>query len=150
MASSTSIGRPVSEWWATIRMSAPSSARTLSVTRSAISLEHAGGSEVDVVQERALAEDRHARGEVRRPDVGDEAGLEALAQALLDGEELAGQAVAGEDELAPGLVEGVERVEELLLGLGLAGEELDVVDEENVGVAVGVLEMVDASASRAR
>ncbi len=34
-------------------------------------------------------------------------------------------------------------MEELLLGLGLAGEELDVVDQQHVGVAVGVLEAVD-------
>ena len=80
-------------------------------------------------------------------DVGDEPGLEALAQALLDGHELAGQTVAGDDELAAGLVERVEGVEELLLGLRLAGEELDVVDQQHVGVAVGALEAAAASAS---
>ena len=37
-----------------------------------------------------------------------------------------------------GLVEGVEGVEELLLGPGLAREELDVVDEQDVGAAVSV------------
>ena len=36
-------------------------------------------------------------------------------------------------------------MEELFFGLGLAGEELDVVDEEHVGVAVGALEVVQRS-----
>ena len=75
-------------------------------------------------------------GEVGRRDVGDEAGLEALAQAVLERAEVARQAVGGEHELAAGLVERVERVEELLLGLRLALEELDVVDQQHVDVAV--------------
>ena len=54
------------------------------------------------------------------------------------------QAVAGEDELAAGLVERVEGVEELLLGLGLALQELDVVDEQDVGVAEARLEVVES------
>ena len=58
-----------------------------------------------------------ARGEVGRRDVGDEAGLEALAQAVLERGEVARQAVGGQDELAAGLVQRVEGVEELLLGL---------------------------------
>ena len=48
-----------------------------------------------------------------------------------------GEAVGGEHELRAGLVQRVEGVEELLLGLGLALEELDVVDEQDVDVAVG-------------
>ena len=77
-------------------------------------------------------------------------GLEALAQALLDRHQRAREAVAGQHELAAGLVQRVEGVEELLLGLGLAGEELDVVDQQHVDVAVGVLEARRAIATRAR
>ena len=69
-----------------------------------------------------------------------QAPLEAVAQARGEGRELAGDAVGGEDELAAGLVEGVEGVEELLLGRRLALEELDVVDQEDVDVAVAGLE----------
>ena len=76
-------------------------------------------------------------------DVGDESRFKALAQAFLDRHELAWQAVAGEHELAACLVQGIERVEELLLGLRLAGEELDVVDQQHVSVPVGVLEGVE-------
>ena len=133
-------GRPVSEPKATTRMSAPSSARTLSVTRSAISSSAPASSAPIVVLLDALAQDREPRGGVGRADVGDEAGLEALAQALLEGAEVARQAVRGQDDLRARLVQRVEGVEELLLGAGLGLEELDVVDEQHVDAAVGGLE----------
>ena len=60
-----------------------------------------------------------------------------------------GQAVGGEHELAAALVERVEGVEELLLGARLALEELDVVDEQDVGVAVALLEALDSAACSA-
>ena len=44
-----------------------------------------------------------------------------------------GDAVGGEHDLAARLVQGVERVEELLLEALLALDELDVVDEQHVG-----------------
>ena len=53
-----------------------------------------------------------------------------------------GGAVGGQHDLLVGVVEGVERVEELLLGLGLALQELDVVDQQHVDVAVAALEAV--------
>ena len=73
-------------------------------------------------------------GEVGGADVGDEAGLEALAQAVLERLQVAREAVGGEHDLAAAVVERVERVEELLLGARLALEELDVVDEQDVDV----------------
>jgi hypothetical protein len=47
-------------------------------------------------------------------------------------------------------VKRVERVEELLLGLGLGGEKLDVVDQEDVRAAVARLEIVDMAALQRR
>ena len=88
-------------------------------------------------------------------DVGDEAPLEARAEAVFDVAELLGGAVGGEDDLLRFLVEGVEGVEELFLHALLAGEELHVVDEQDVDraelvaegghfvVAEGVDELVD-------
>jgi hypothetical protein len=61
---------------------------------------------------------------------------------LLDVGDLLGGAIAGEDDLAVGLVEVVEGVEELLLGTLFAGEELDVVEEEKVDGAVAVSEVL--------
>ena len=51
-----------------------------------------------------------------------------------------GGQVRGDHDLLAGVVQGVEGVEELVLRLLLAGEELDVVDEEHVDVAVEALE----------
>ena len=50
--------------------------------------------------------------------------------------------VAGDDDLLVGVVERVERVEELLLRPLLVLQELDVVDEQDVDVAVAPLEAV--------
>src|SRR5712671_985784 len=83
-----------------------------------------------------LLEDRHPGLEVGGLDVGDEAPLEAGAQALLDLRDLLGSGVGGDDDLLPGLVEIVEGVEELLLGALFARDELDVVDEEEIDGAV--------------
>ena len=118
-ASSAVSGRPVSELKATTRISAPSSARTLLSTRSAITSSASSSASCDVVVLGALAQDRQARGEVGRLDVGDEAGLEALAQAILERLQVVRRAVGGEHDLATAVVEGVEGVEELLLGLVL-------------------------------
>ena len=82
----------------------------------------------------------------RRRYVGDEPGLEALAEAILERLEIARRAVGGQHDLATGVVEGVEGVEELLLGARLALEELDVVDQQDVNVTEARLE---GSVSRA-
>ena len=54
--------------------------------------------------------------------------------------EIFGRAVGGDDDLLVALVQRVEGVEELVLGALLAGEELDVVDEQHVDAAVLVAE----------
>ena len=55
-----------------------------------------------------------------------------------------GRPVRRDDDLLAAVVEGVERVEELLLRLLAPLERLDVVDEEDVRRAVAVLERADA------
>ena len=70
--------------------------------------------------------------EIGRLDVGDQAPLEARAQTLFEPRNLVRRAVAGEDDLLLRVVERVEGVEELVLRAFLAGEELDVVDEQDV------------------
>ena len=54
--------------------------------------------------------------------------------------QLFGRTVAGDDDLLHALVQRVEGVEELFLRALLAGEELDVVDEQHVDVAELVAE----------
>ena len=96
------------------------------------------------------AQDGEAGRQVGGLDGDGQAPLEAVAQARLERRELAGDAVGGEDELAAAFVEGVEGVEELVLGVALALEELDVVDEQHVEVAVAPLEPLGAGACAAR
>src|SRR5207244_2671711 len=66
------------------------------------------------------------------------------AQPLLERGDLARRPVGRDDDLAAGLVERVEGVEELLLDPLLVLEELDVVDEQQVVGAVALLEALDA------
>ena len=56
----------------------------------------------------------------------------------------------GQDDLLAVLVDGVERVEELLLRPLLVGDELDVVDEEQVDAPVARAELVDRALLDAR
>ena len=81
-------------------------------------------------------QDGEAGGEVGRLDLDGQAPLEAVAEALGEGRELARHAVGGEHDLAAPLIKGVEGVEELFFGVLFALEELDVVDEQHVEVAV--------------
>ena len=124
-----------------------SDASATSADQRALERAHVGGDtrgeqlrgvvgELDAVVARArLRRIATARGEVGALDVGHEAGGEALAQAFLEVVEVAGEAVARDHELAAGVVERVEGVEELLLAARLALEELDVVDQQHVDAA---------------
>ena len=68
---------------------------------------------------------------------------------LLERGDLFRRPVAREDDLLVRVVERVEGEEELLLRALLAREEVNVVDKENVYVAIPVLELVrDAGADR--
>ena len=143
-ASSTSMGRLVTEEKATTRVRQPSSSRMLVGTREAMSMSTSSSAEGDAVAADLLAQDGHAGLEIGRLDVGDESPLEAGDEAVLEGVETLRVAVGRDDDLLLRVVEGVEGVEELLLGLLLLLEELDVVDEEHVDRAVAVLEALDA------
>src|SRR5207247_4431719 len=88
-----------------------------------------------------LLEDGHARLEVRRLDVSYQSPLEPRPQALLDLRDVFRRRVARHDDLLARLVERVEGVEELLLCALLAGDELDVVDQEAFDVAVARREL---------
>jgi hypothetical protein len=98
---------------------------------------------VDPVGLDLLAQDCDAGLEVRRLDVGDEPPLEARAEPLLQGRDLSRRTVRRDHQLAAGLVDRVEGVEELLLDPLLVLEELDVVDQEQVVGAVALLEALD-------
>jgi hypothetical protein len=83
-----------------------------------------------------FAEDRHAGFDIRRLHVCDKPPFEPRNQSLLQPLDFAGGPVAREHDLLVSLVQAVEGVEELLLDAFLAGEELDVIDEEDIGLAL--------------
>ena len=87
-----------------------------------------------------VAQDRQAGLDVGWLDVGDQPPPEAPDQPFLQRRDGVGDAVARDHDLLVGAVEGVERVEELLLEAFSLLEELDVVDQQDVDVAVATLE----------
>ena len=108
---------------------------------------HVGGDELqDVVgdllvfAERLGAQDGQTGLEIGRVDLGDEPGEESAAQAVLERLDRLGRAVRRQDDLLGGALEVVVRVEELLLESLFALHELDVVDEQDVAVAIAPLE----------
>jgi hypothetical protein len=106
--------------------------------------QHLGVRHVDAIGRNLLAEDRNPRLEVRGLNVDDETPLEARAKSLLERRDIPGRPIGREDDLPARLIERVEGVEELLLDPLLVLEELDVVHEENVVVAVALLERLDS------
>ena len=92
---------------------------------------------------RLGAQDGDARLEIGRRQVGDQAPLEAAAQPFLERRDELGRPVGRQDDLLAVLVDRVERVEELFLRPFLVGDELDVVDEQQVDAPVARPEVVD-------
>ena len=115
-----------------------------------IRLDLAGDVDRDVVRQRnsfcfrLFLENRDLGLQVRRLDVGDEPPLEPRTQPLFERRNFMRRAVAADHDLFLRVVQRVERVEELGLGAFLAGEELDVVDEQNVDAAVALTEVEHA------
>ena len=81
-------------------------------------------------------QDRDPRLEVGRLHVDAQPPAEPADQALLHARELVRRPVGRDHDLPAGAVEVVERVEELGLRLLALGQELDVVDEQDVDLAV--------------
>ena len=78
----------------------------------------------------------HAGFEIRGLDVGQKAPFEAGLETIFQCEDFLGRPVGCEDDLFARFVQGVESVEKFLLGADLAGDELDIVHQQQVGHAV--------------
>src|SRR5690606_26917667 len=61
--------------------------------------------------------------------------------------DLAGRAVAGENDLLAAIQQSVEGMEELLLRAFFSGQKLDIVDEHHVRAAVAAAELFDIAAA---
>ena len=88
----------------------------------------------------AIAQDRDPGLEIGLMHVGHQALVEARGEPLLEHGDVLGRFVGRDDDLLVSVAQGVEGVEEFLLRALLAGQELDVVDEQDVHVAVLVAE----------
>ena len=84
------------------------------------------------VRTELRVENRQASLKVRWLDVRHETTLEAAAQAVFQRRDVLWRAVAAHHDLLLDLVQCVERMEKLFLRPVLAGEELNVVDEQDV------------------
>src|ERR1700689_4873697 len=87
-----------------------------------------------------LAKDRDPRLKLGRLHIGQQPPLEPAAQPVLQGDQALGRPVGGDDDLLARVVQCVEGVEKLLLGSFLVLQELDVVHEEHVDIAVPAAE----------
>ena len=89
-----------------------------------------------------VLDDRHARLKVGRLNIRDQAPFEPRFQTILQTQHLIGRPVGGQNDLVVVLIEVIEGMEEFLLRRFLAGDKLDIVDEEQIGVAVFIAEFV--------
>jgi len=85
---------------------------------------------------RFLVQNREAHLDVGGLEIGHKSPFEAGHQAMLEILDFAGGTVAGENDLFVRFVKRIEGVEELLLDPFLAGEELDVVNQQHVRLAI--------------
>ena len=96
--------------------------------------------EVDVQKLSLSLQNSDAKLGFGRLDVNDETAFKAALDTLLEVLNVLGRTVRGENDLFACVVKGVERVEKLLLRRNLARDELNIVDQEHIGVAVFFLE----------
>ena len=87
-----------------------------------------------------FCEDRDFGFEVGRLNVRDQTPFEPGMKTFFEGRDFAGGQSAENDDLLVGVVECIESVKELFLRSFLAGDELDIVDEQNIVIAVTLSE----------
>ena len=86
-------------------------------------------------------QNRFARFEIGRLNVGEQSPFESRAQARFERLNLLGRTIGRDDELAPGFVQRVEGVEELFLSRLLAGQKLNVVDQQHVDLTIAIAKL---------
>ena len=126
---------PLSEANDATRMSAPSSRRTLVRMRLARKSKISSRSLI-CKRARFLAQNRHARFDVRRLQLGGQAPFEARNEPMLEVGDFRRRPIAREHDLFMPVEESVEGVEKFFLRTFFAAEELDVVDQKQIGLAI--------------
>src|SRR5216683_520043 len=106
------------------------------------------GQQLHIFECRLLLQNGYAGFEVRRCDIGDQTGLEAIAQPLFESRNIAWKLIRSQHDLMAVRVQRVESMKEFLLGALAAGQELDVVKYHCVDAAELVLELAHPVASQ--
>src|SRR5438046_635096 len=106
------------------------------------------GRERDFFRLRFFLQDRHSGFEVGRLDVGNESPFEAITQTLLQSADLVRELVGSKDDLLMGVVERIKSMEKFLLRALAAGQKLHIVEDENVGLAELIFEVVHPVAAQ--
>jgi hypothetical protein len=109
----------LSDAMAVTRFSAPSSSRMFSVKRSAIRLNTSLGI-LEPFMEGDHAQNGDSRLQIRRLDVHGQAGFEAGDESFVEALQVLRRHIGGDHDTLVGLMQGVERVEELFEGRVLA------------------------------
>ena len=86
---------------------------------------------------------------VGRLNIGNQTPFKAGLESILQGLNVSGRLVRGQNDLLAVLMQRVEGVEEFLLRGDLTCNELNVVDHENIAIAVFVAEFVHAASGHA-
>ena len=98
--------------------------------------------DVEILLHGFLLENRHARLEIRRLDVGGHAPFETGTEPVLDDLDFPRMTVGGQDDGLVRVVKRVESVEKFLLRAFLGVQELDVVHQQDVDAAIFPLEFL--------
>ena len=96
---------------------------------------------VDVHQLCLALEDGNAKLGIRRLDIHDQTAFETALDTFLQVLDVLGRTVGGENDLLACVVERVEGMEKFFLCGDLTRDELNIVDEEHIRVAVFFLEL---------
>src|SRR5881396_3475864 len=139
LASSTPISRPVRAQNAIIRVSEPSSSRMFDLMRPA--MRNATSSSRRTRSSAAFLRRIATRVSKSGGWMSAMRPFEARAEAFFDLGNILRRAIARDDDLLSRLVQIVERVEELFLRPLLPRDELDIVDQQEIDVAIARAEL---------
>jgi hypothetical protein len=90
---------------------------------------------------RLLIQNREAHFNIRRLQIGHQAPFKTRDEAMLEVLNFTRRAIAGEHDLLMAFVKGIEGVEKFFLDAFLARKELDIVDEQDVRLAIFFAEL---------
>ena len=96
--------------------------------------------DLEILSFRLLSEDRNTSLKIRHLNIGEQTPLKPGTHAILEATKLLWRHITRDDNLLAVIVQSIERMEEGFLGLCLALEELNVVDQKDIHAAISSVE----------